>query len=124
MYNSIPFITIYSPSSSVQVELMEPFKIVICYPLRVLRFINDINGSLKHPHFRVMSTPYTGSGDPHSAILTVSAAEKTHGGFYQCRVISGDHIIYSDVAAVTVHCKIYTCIVHKIPWVFTKSTCL
>ncbi|KAL5270386.1 hypothetical protein ACHWQZ_G001194 [Mnemiopsis leidyi] len=51
----------------------------------------------------VMTTPYTGSGDPHSAILSISSAEKSHGGFYQCRVISGDHVIYSDVAAVTLH---------------------
>ena len=53
---------------------------------------------------RVMKTPYSGAGNAQSAVLSIPAAEQSHGGFYQCRVTAGDNVIYSDVATVTLHC--------------------
>jgi len=51
-----------------------------------------------------MTEAYTGS-DAATSSITVTIADMSHQGFYQCRAKSAAGELYSQTAQVTLHCK-------------------
>ncbi|XP_063693934.1 hemicentin-2-like [Bolinopsis microptera] len=97
---SVDVFHLLAQPASVTVEVGKPFNLTCVAPNGENTFQWFHEESIPNG---VMATPYTGAGNGLSAVLSIPAAEQADGGFYQCRVTSGDNIIYSDVATVSLH---------------------